>query len=1204
MMSVLGIGPFLSQVAVAALLAGTLGHAQVAPARLDPHTAVDPGGSAIDTVPVTLEGRVLDPDGFPAAGAQVTTSTGDATSTDADGFFRLELELPGEARGVVLFARGGPGSSQAARSTVRLAPRARQVRLDPLRLGQAAGAPRWLPTFGERPGLAGETIRYVTTAAEYDDGNGPALYVGGEFLACGSKDSRWIARWNGQRWEGVGGLNARPNVMAVFDDGDGAELFVSGFFSRAGGNDVNGVARWNGTGWAPAGTGMRFRVFSFTVFDDGGGPALYAAGGLQQAPGAAFHYFVQRWNGTEWDAVGAELDSAPQSLAVFDDGSGSALYAAGNFTAIGALPAPHIARWDGTSWSALQSGPDGAVYCLETHDDGSGPALYAGGSFTTVGSLSANRIARWDGASWTPLDVGTNGLVNCLESFDDGHGAALYAGGEFVRAGGLRVNRVARWDGTSWSALEDGVDVVDGTLPLAVWTLAGMHENGVPALFAGGTYAQAGPLDVAFLARWQDDAWTPVGPGLSHRVNDAVVFDDGTGPALHVGGVFKNAGGQRLKHVAKWNGSGWEPLGGGIRVDSLSEVYTLAVHDDGRGSALYAGGRFDLAGGVGAGNIARWDGTSWERLGTGTNGPVLDLIVFDDGSGPALYVAGDFTRAGGVNSRGVARWDGNWSDLAGGTNFRATCLGVYDSGSGPELYAGGPFTMAGGVSTAGIARWNGSSWAPLGSGVQGIVQSFGVHDDGGGPELYVGGVFSSMDGVSARNVVRWNGTRWAPLGAGANSAVRAFATHDDGSGPVLYVGGLFSTAGDLAIERIARWDGVDWSPLEGGVTSPVSRGVSGLASFDDGRGPALYAAGEFWRASESGDSNVARWGVESRSIVVLDFETEDDFATPLVNGQHIDTEFGRLVGLTSSGPNAGLGIFDSTVGGPNDPSQDRDLLVGSGNLLCLQTENFPPDADDVFPRPNDDEDGGTISFQFAQPLEPLSLALVDIDSGDGTSTLVLRDTLGKERTFTVPPSWTGDRLVAGPGRGVLDLATLDPQPGFASVATAVEDEGFDPLRVIRLSVTIAGSGAVDDLTLAGEDLPLPRASARARNGAGTNPRSLTTLTLPVIGGAWTARLDCSAEGPGLAVLEVRRAAVPGTMTPYGQVLIGGGLVHRVVRSQPGAASTLAWTLPLDMTLVGVEVHAQGFCLGGTSASGHAGQRRARLSNAVDLVLGF
>jgi hypothetical protein len=86
-------------------------------------------------------------------------------------------------------------------------------------------------------------------------------------------------------------------------------------------------------------------------------------------------------------------------------------------------------------------------------------------------------------------------------------------------------------------------------------------------------------------------------------------------------------------------------------------LLALAVFDDGDRPALYAGGIFTVAGGVTASNIARWDGTSWAPLGSGTSDDGVSAITgFDDGSGPGLHVGGYFTTAGGVVSNNMARW--------------------------------------------------------------------------------------------------------------------------------------------------------------------------------------------------------------------------------------------------------------------------------------------------------------------------------------------------------------------------------------------------------------------------------------------------------------------------------------------------------------------------------------------------------------------
>jgi hypothetical protein len=202
----------------------------------------------------------------------------------------------------------------------------------------------------------------------------------------------------------------------------------------------------------------------------------------------------------------------------------------------------------------------------------------------------------------------------------------------------------------------------------------------------------------------------------------------------------------------------------------------------------------------------------------------------------------------------------------------------------------------------------------------------------------------------------------------------------------------------------------------------------------------------------------------------LDFST-DDSGAGMVHGQHINTEFDGganypvtiTASVNASGSNSAA-ILNSNTG---PAIQDPDLLVGSGNILIMQTDanltECPP-ASDIYCSHNDDEDGGTISFAFNVAAIPSSIDLIDIDSVDPVSTVVLTDAGGKTRTYTVPGGWTGD-LVTNftSGMGTLNLTVLAPQPGFASVATAVEDAGFDAAAVLQIDVNLGGSGAVDNL---------------------------------------------------------------------------------------------------------------------------------------------
>jgi hypothetical protein len=201
--------------------------------------------------------------------------------------------------------------------------------------------------------------------------------------------------------------------------------------------------------------------------------------------------------------------------------------------------------------------------------------------------------------------------------------------------------------------------------------------------------------------------------------------------------------------------------------------------------------------------------------------------------------------------------------------------------------------------------------------------------------------------------------------------------------------------------------------------------------------------------------------------VVLGF-CEDDGGNGLGNGQAITSppEFGNLVNISASGTNAGAAIFDTTPSGPNDPSQDVDLLVDKNCILILQSDAASSQTGDFFDNPNDDEDGGTLTFDFLAAVEMLSVDLIDIDEGaQEASSVVLTDSGGNTRTFTIPAEWTEDLILNGPsGWRTLDLQDTGPQAGFASVATSMDVGAFDIADVARMDVNLGSSGGVDDVT--------------------------------------------------------------------------------------------------------------------------------------------
>ena len=196
----------------------------------------------------------------------------------------------------------------------------------------------------------------------YDDGNGPALYVGGRFDFIGSLPVDNLARWTGSAWEAVpgGGATLSGGTAWVYDlhatdlpQLGGSSLVVGGWFDSVGGIGANSVASLQGSSWNELGNG-------FVVV---GGPRA-GADELRRRPACALggrrHLPQQR----------ALESRSLERLEVGTVRPGS--------RAPG-LPPLHTPT----------------VFALQAIDEGDGPTLFAGGIFSQAGSFVSERIARW-----------------------------------------------------------------------------------------------------------------------------------------------------------------------------------------------------------------------------------------------------------------------------------------------------------------------------------------------------------------------------------------------------------------------------------------------------------------------------------------------------------------------------------------------------------------------------------------------------------------------------------------------------------------------------------------------------------------------------------------------------------------------------------------------------------------------------------------
>jgi hypothetical protein len=451
---------------------------------------------------------------------------------------------------------------------------------------------------------------------------------------------------------------------------------VAGPFLQAGGISSRLCAAWNGTSWSAASsTGFQggSAIWDLQSIPVPGGAVLVCGGDFTSVNGISAETIAQ-WNGSTWSSVGGGLcDLTPSgsppptgvnALVVHDLGAGPAVFAAGYVSVGGSPEGSYVARWTGSGVVPLGGAFNGEIQTLASLDIGAGPRLYAAGSFSSAGGVVSGPVAYRFGAAWVPMGMGLSGPIYALTVFDNGTGPAIYAGG---------TNGIWKWNGATW--------VLVPGCPVNVRTLATFDPDGAgpapPRLFAGGTFQTVGGVTARGIAQWNGTSWTSVGSGLTPTgsyVQRLIVADLGTGPSLLAGGQFDYAGGLAAGGVAGWTGTSWFTLAGGVQGNG-GKVDDLVVCDGPGGPALYVCGAFGASPGA---NIARWNGSAWQTLGNGFEDRARAMVGFNDGTGPAVIVGGRFLRAGTLSSNYLARWGCvlpaiSWSQSGGpGTQLSLT----------------------------------------------------------------------------------------------------------------------------------------------------------------------------------------------------------------------------------------------------------------------------------------------------------------------------------------------------------------------------------------------------------------------------------------------------------------------------------------------------------------------------------------------------
>lgn len=346
---------------------------------------------------------------------------------------------------------------------------------------------------------------------------------------------------------------------------------------------------------------------------------------------------------------------------------------------------------------------------------------------------------------WASIGSGTNGTVETIVQDENG---TRYVGGDFSTAGENSTTNIAMiGPNGEWQAFEGGTNGPVFSMALA--------PNG--HLYAAGDFTSINGVACNHIAFYNGDTWAPLGSGTNGPISK-IKFD--ANGALFVGGVFTTAGGLNVNNIAKWDTNTWSTLTDGATgiTGTNNEIRSLAFDED---NHLYIGGNFDMAGGISANRIARWNGTNWSALGEGTSGFVQAI----EAVGNYLYVGGNFVSAGDQTVNRIAQFNkttGEWESLGNGLSGSVNAM----ESDGSFIYVGGSFETASDVIDVNkivnnVARWSaGTGWQALGPnrtvGVNTRVNTLQLTNNNS--SLLVGGNFSIAANLSLNNIAIWNNT--------------------------------------------------------------------------------------------------------------------------------------------------------------------------------------------------------------------------------------------------------------------------------------------------------------------------------------------------------------------------------------------------------------------------------------------------------------
>ncbi len=313
---------------------------------------------------------------------------------------------------------------------------------------------------------------------------------------------------------------------------------------------------------------------------------------------------------------------------------------------------------------------NGTIWTIHVASDGS---VYFGGNFDGINNNSpagSDYVIRFDPSdeSWNLL-VGASDVNGIVWDIVEGPDGTIYLCGAFTAVDGQAdQDYIVSYDPSAdtWSNLGD-----PDSGAAAITACYGMAFDSSGNLYVVGDFENFNDVAAAdYVAKWDGSSWAAVGAPNPDSNDPTSIAIDSQDNVVVSGGFTDFLGdGSDYNYIARWNGSAWSDLGSGTQSGTVS---TLAFGAD---DTLYLGGSFtDQGGEADCDYICAWNGRQFlPMVGGATAAVTYDIAIAPDGR---IFAAGMQHGSGSISSWNGAAWE-IWDSAA--DNLRCLSIGQADS---------------------------------------------------------------------------------------------------------------------------------------------------------------------------------------------------------------------------------------------------------------------------------------------------------------------------------------------------------------------------------------------------------------------------------------------------------------------------------------------------------------------------------------------